>query len=180
VIDFEKSLINAVKICFPNTKTNGCYFHFCQSLYRKIQSFKLCVKYKENDGIREFIRKCMLLSYVPCHDVILKYKSLKEKLNINERTILNDFLQYFEKVYIGNNNFMDTTPTGYGIEFWNNYESVVENYPRTTNYAERWNRTFNDRLFVIHPNIAHFISILKQEESIDKFDIERSKKEYIN
>ena len=34
--DFELASINAFSYHFPNLKTSGCYFHFAQSLYRKI------------------------------------------------------------------------------------------------------------------------------------------------
>lgn len=30
ITDYEYGLINAAKIVFPESKTQGCYFHFCQ------------------------------------------------------------------------------------------------------------------------------------------------------
>ena len=36
VVYFEKSLLNAVKYQFPNSKIVGCYFHFRQALQRKM------------------------------------------------------------------------------------------------------------------------------------------------
>jgi len=37
-IDFEQAFISAFKDIFPNAKINVCFFHFCQCLWRKIQS----------------------------------------------------------------------------------------------------------------------------------------------
>lgn len=34
--DFEKSFLNAIEKVFPTVKLQGCYFHFKQSMYRKI------------------------------------------------------------------------------------------------------------------------------------------------
>lgn len=32
--DYERGLMNAVRIVFPQTKLQGCWFHFCQSVIR--------------------------------------------------------------------------------------------------------------------------------------------------
>ena len=32
--DFEKALMNAAKFEFPGVSVSGCWFHFCQSLFR--------------------------------------------------------------------------------------------------------------------------------------------------
>ncbi|CAF4181719.1 unnamed protein product [Rotaria sordida] len=34
--DFEQSAINAIKLAFPGAHVKTCFFHFCQSLWRKI------------------------------------------------------------------------------------------------------------------------------------------------
>ena len=36
--DFEKAAINAIMRTYPDTCVSGCFFHFCQSSYRKIVS----------------------------------------------------------------------------------------------------------------------------------------------
>ena len=42
--DFERSFINAVSKVFVSTKQHGCYFHFKQCCYRKIQNLGLLLK----------------------------------------------------------------------------------------------------------------------------------------
>ena len=42
--DFEMALINAFETKLPNIRTTGCYFHFCQSLWRKVQELGLAGK----------------------------------------------------------------------------------------------------------------------------------------
>ena len=39
--DFEKALQNAIKKCFPEAEIIGCYFHFTQALYRKLEKLEI-------------------------------------------------------------------------------------------------------------------------------------------
>jgi transposase-like protein len=36
--DFEKATMNAITQVFPGTKLEGCFFHFAQANYRRINS----------------------------------------------------------------------------------------------------------------------------------------------
>lgn len=38
MVDFEKAAIDAAAQVFPNADINGCFFHFCQCIYRQIQA----------------------------------------------------------------------------------------------------------------------------------------------
>ena len=44
MVDFEKSLINAIKKNFPETIINGCFFHYIKLLWKKAKSLSLCNK----------------------------------------------------------------------------------------------------------------------------------------
>lgn len=37
ICDFEKAIISSVKLCFPEANLRGCFFHFGQILWRKVQ-----------------------------------------------------------------------------------------------------------------------------------------------
>ena len=41
ISDFEQSLIAAIETEIPNARLSGCYFHFGQNLWRKVQSLGL-------------------------------------------------------------------------------------------------------------------------------------------
>ena len=41
MLDFEKSLQNAVKNNFPNAIINGCYFHYVKLLWEKAKKLGL-------------------------------------------------------------------------------------------------------------------------------------------
>ncbi|KRZ12219.1 hypothetical protein T11_5829 [Trichinella zimbabwensis] len=36
ICDFETALIPAIQGYFPNTRVQGCYFHFCQAIHHKV------------------------------------------------------------------------------------------------------------------------------------------------
>jgi len=41
---FEFALRNSIKINFPNSKLNGCYFHFVKILWEKAKKLSSCNK----------------------------------------------------------------------------------------------------------------------------------------
>ncbi|KAF0759418.1 Uncharacterized protein FWK35_00014072, partial [Aphis craccivora] len=47
-IDFEQSFVSAFKQIFPNVHISGCFFHFGQCVWRKVQSTGLQKKYAED------------------------------------------------------------------------------------------------------------------------------------
>ncbi len=40
-VDFELAMICAIRAQYPNSSIHGCYFHFCQAIYRKVQELGL-------------------------------------------------------------------------------------------------------------------------------------------
>ena len=48
-VDFEQAGINAFRANFPVTTIDGCFFHFSQNLYRKVQSGGMQHQYVANE-----------------------------------------------------------------------------------------------------------------------------------
>ena len=44
--DFERGLHNAISSVWPSATVRGCYFHFKQALWFKMQAFELVPEYK--------------------------------------------------------------------------------------------------------------------------------------
>ena len=68
ITDFEKALLQSIAISFPTA--TGCFYHFAQAIWRKIQQLGLQVSYQEEESIRKFFRKVIslvlvLARYVP-------------------------------------------------------------------------------------------------------------------
>ncbi|CAM4836094.1 unnamed protein product [Rotaria magnacalcarata] len=57
--DYEASIITAVANEFPQAIHSGCFFHFTQAIYRRIQSLGLITSYSQDSDIRICCRKLM-------------------------------------------------------------------------------------------------------------------------
>ena len=68
--DYELAAINSFKNCFPNAEQKGCFFHFAQSLYRKIQSEGLQQRYSNDPEFSLQLRMLAALAMVPENDVV--------------------------------------------------------------------------------------------------------------
>ena len=53
-VDFEEAMIKALDYHFKETSIDGCYFHFCQAIYRKMQSLGMSVPYQKNGEVFSF------------------------------------------------------------------------------------------------------------------------------
>ncbi|CAF3435635.1 unnamed protein product [Rotaria socialis] len=116
--DFEKSLIKAVREKFPQAKHHGCYFHFCQTIYRKIQNLGLATHYRDDDNIRDTCRHLMSLPLLPCREVEDGFEHLVSKAP----PLLSNLLDYFR------NFWFRQMP----VELWNVHNIDI----RTNNHAE--------------------------------------------
>ena len=54
--DFELALVQSLELEFPGARIHGCYFHFAQCLWRKVQRLGLVEEYKEDDYEQEKIK----------------------------------------------------------------------------------------------------------------------------
>ena len=101
--DFEIGFMNATKKHFPETIQKGCYFHFSQCLWRKIQENPdIARKYKDDDDFALDLRQVPALAFVPVKDVTASFKSLmKTPFFMTNSELLTPFMDYFEDVWIG-------------------------------------------------------------------------------
>ncbi|KAL4083308.1 hypothetical protein QTP88_028637 [Uroleucon formosanum] len=65
MIDFEQPFILAFKDVFPNAEIKGCFFHFQQCTWRKIQENGLQNMYAEDAELSLQIRHLCALAFVP-------------------------------------------------------------------------------------------------------------------
>ena len=56
-IDFELAVIRAIEMLFPNAQIRGCLFHFCQSIWRKVQELGLVIPYREDSSVQRLIKR---------------------------------------------------------------------------------------------------------------------------
>ncbi|CAH1715125.1 unnamed protein product [Aphis gossypii] len=53
ITDFELGLINAIRLVFPESSHQGCYFHYCQSIVRHLRS--------KESGMYNLVKAILLL-----------------------------------------------------------------------------------------------------------------------
>ena len=66
-IDFELAAIRAVEREFPKAEVKGCYFHYCQALWRKVQNLGLAVQGRSS--LQQWIRRAAGLALLPHNEV---------------------------------------------------------------------------------------------------------------
>ena len=75
--DFELALIQAVELQFPSTRIMGCYFHFSQCLWRKVQALGFATAYSSDATVKCFIHKTAALSFVPVTFLRVAWSAIK-------------------------------------------------------------------------------------------------------
>ena len=98
-IDFELAVIGAFKYHFPTIEVSGCFFHFGQSLFRKIVEIGLKKQYQEDDDLKKFVKKIISLALVPkdhVQDVFVELCEF-EKPQYDQ---IDTFLDYVTVTYV--------------------------------------------------------------------------------
>lgn len=129
VCDFEMALKIAVETELANTRVSGCYFHFCQSLWRKIQDLGLAAIYRRRRKVRKLLRKVMAIGYLPSYIIRQNFNMLRmgrrTRRLVNRYPAIDDFFTYFQNTYLDGH---------FPVRLWNVYERGVE--CRTNNIVE--------------------------------------------
>ena len=141
ITDFEQAAIKAARVEFPNSNNKGCFFHFCQNLWRKIQSEGLANEYGNNEDFSIKLRQITALAFLPPSEIPAAFDQVKLLLPQNAAGIV----QYFEKNYVygrrrtlrGESTTTRLAPL-FPLELWSVYELVELEYPRTQNIVEGW------------------------------------------
>lgn len=167
-IDFEMGMIKAFQKNFPNAKIVGCFFHYGQCLWRRVQASGSQKMYNDDLGFAKCIKKLIALAFVPVVDVIFAYEQLIRSVDFTQyEAQLSPILDYYESNWVGKlkRNVRRSSPK-FSIKMWNCYDSVLGDKPRTNNNVEGWHSGFNKRINCSHLELGKFINVMKKEQSI--------------
>jgi hypothetical protein len=98
---FEMALIDSTKETFTDSETYGCYYHFCQSIWRNVQKLGFTGTYLKNTKFQRFIKRIFALTFLPSEEIL---KAFDETINeICALNILNTdkLIINLQKMYIG-------------------------------------------------------------------------------
>ncbi|KAI6655754.1 hypothetical protein LOD99_1896 [Oopsacas minuta] len=77
--DFESGLIASIRLEFPTACIRGCYVHFCQAVYRKVQILGLSQFYTSEENNKIYIRKLLALAFIPVELIPQTFQDLKHE-----------------------------------------------------------------------------------------------------
>ena len=155
-------------------QVKGCFFHFTQCVKRKYMEFSSIAR--RSDECTLDVKSLCALAFVPVSDVpnaFLQLKSLAQKV-----PGIDSLFDYFENTFIGglraNTRVGARKPALFPAKIWNVYERVLDNLPRTNNSVEGWHHVFDKSVNCHHPDVYHFINLLRKEEDNVRSDVVRA------
>ena len=141
---------------FPRTSLRGCYFHFSQSLWRKLQQLGLTRAYRVDITLKRNIRKTFALGYLPVQLVRMNFNELFNSREthrfINQYPSLRDYYVYLRTNYFDGN---------FAPRLWNVYNRRMDF--GTNNYVESFHNRWNKAVSVRHPSLWNFLRVLKDQ-----------------
>ncbi|KRZ65832.1 hypothetical protein T10_718 [Trichinella papuae] len=69
ICDFETGLIPALQGTFPGVQIQGCYFHFCQAVLRKVTDLGMRTSYIHEAATKKKVKMLLATAFLPLHDV---------------------------------------------------------------------------------------------------------------
>lgn len=148
MIDFELGMLKALNNVFVGVEVKGCYFHWKQAIFRKMQKSNILNAYNTNAQFQEGVKKLYALVCVPEGYVAEVFSSItiwfQEHCNIPEATSL---LQYFEKTWTGkcSRGRVVKDPI-LPPKLWNHFKGILDGEILTNNSVECWNREWKNSL----------------------------------
>ena len=135
----------------PRVIVKGCYFHYAQCLWWRIQGIGLPVSYRENADHRNWFRTLLAMPFVPVPHVKDAFQFVKNTAPDVPR--VREFNDYFDRTWMN---------VQYPIEMWNffKYDSL-----RTNNHVEGYHTRLMRKAGKIHPNIFEVVELFSQEEA---------------
>ena len=104
----------------------GCFYHFSQNAYRKIQEYGLQQRHQEDTDFALKLRMIPALVFVPPQDVIAAFEELCDE----------PVVDYFEDTYMGRPQHRGRHPPIFENDLWNMFGRAQDELPRTNYSAE--------------------------------------------
>ena len=104
----------------PGVQVKGCYFHFTQNIWRKIQRNGLQDRYQQDVQFVEEVRMIAALAFVPEIDVRRVFHDLSKNID----PALDVIMDYVEETYIGMARRGQPPRPRYPYSMWGVYDRV--------------------------------------------------------
>ncbi|KRZ71904.1 hypothetical protein T10_2445 [Trichinella papuae] len=91
ICDFETALIPAVQGSFPGAYIQGCYFHFCQAVLRRVTDLGMRTRYIYEAAIKKTVKMLLATAFFSLHDVPAAVELLGRKVTGPVAALFNYF-----------------------------------------------------------------------------------------
>ena len=153
MMDYEMAAWRASEKVF-NVSVKGCFFHYTQCVWRKVQSVSLVNEFRDNDDIKRLVRRAAALPLVPVNKVEDAWFETLEECEEDSQNVLK-FKDYITERWVEH----------YELESWNHFDTEG---PRTTNHVEGWHHKINNALTHPDPNIYTIVSVFQNEQALNE------------
>ncbi|KAL8599921.1 hypothetical protein ACOMHN_057698 [Nucella lapillus] len=161
--DFEQAVLQACRIVFPQSSLRGCFFHFSQSIWRKVQNLGLTTAYRDDPEVRDIVRLLAVMPIVPEDQLDEAWISIHAAAPCNKPGV-GDLLNYMVHTWMGD------YPV-FNRQLWNQYNNLGEESVRTNNHLESFHSSFRKAFRNPHPNIFVLISELKKRQKATEISV---------
>jgi len=156
LLDFEIAAWNSVNTVFPLAQIRGCFFHYCQCIWRKVQGCGLATRYCDDDNLKRLVRRAAALPLVPPDQIEdVWFNALEENMDFSAE--VTRFTDYVTETWVERDR-----------RTWNHFSN---DGPRTTNNAEGWHSKVNKICQRAHPNIYAMVRLLQKIQSTNEAKI---------
>lgn len=162
-MDFEDAAMRAASAVFGrHVIFSGCFFHFTQCTWRKIQELNLVNAYRDDEEFRLSCGMLDAIAFLPLADVRDGMYHLRQ----NAPDEMAPLITYFDQTYVsgrpaaaqplGNGRagiVMVRNPPQFPPNTWNVHGATMGGYARTNNACEGWNNAFRSLVGHQHPTV---------------------------
>ena len=138
---------------FPEVTLRGCFFHFCQAVFRRIQNLGMKNQYVCDLGTKDICRRMMSLPLLPHECIPAAFQQLKQRCDDSGLENLQKFAEYMRKNWIEG---------WFSPATWGCFMETI----RTNNHVEGYHRGLNSHVRGTHVNFYSLVQVL-HEEALD-------------
>ena len=154
-LDFETAIHRAFEVLF---QLSGCFFHFSQACWRRVQKGGLVIAYMQDRQFRGFVRSVVALAFLPLNQLEAAVDDLRA-VEFDEDSAFHENTTKFKEAFL---NYLESTWLygNFPPKLWNMWKKKAN---LTNNNNEGYNSRINKLIAVIHPNPWILMSKLVKE-----------------
>ncbi|XP_046547382.1 uncharacterized protein LOC124257380 [Haliotis rubra] len=156
-MDFERASHNAVAVVFPGTQRRGCFFHYTQCIWRRVQKIGLATEYKHDEDVTKLVRRAAALPLVPEDKVEDVWVDAIGNAPQGEKA--TQLMDLVTSTWIEGS---------WPLSMWNHFGNDGH---RTNNNLEGWHHKINKFAKKTHPNIYELVRLIQKEQSVAEVKI---------